>query len=621
MGLLELLEAGDVEGFNNQRGERSRPDLFAADLPGKALVAVDLSNANVDKADLTGSDLSEANLFRASFTGIDGSGLVLRAAIAIKARFKEAWLDGSDLTGADLSRADLSEANVSGSRGEGLRLVGARLREVTARDVRWEGVDLSEASLHKANLTGADLRRADLTEASGAEAVLDGARLDFATATGLKLPSASLKGTSLVGARLLGANLAGADLTGADLSNVDLTRANLTGATLTGATMRGAVLVDACLDGVDLDGLDLDGVDFSGVDPGSLELSADQRGAVAAIGVQADPDAPLRFEGIEAARNEDRVAVVWDNADSEDVETVRFAVLGGERPVVGVLPVPAESVLARAVAPLGDGFAVVLIRERTGGVVSVVLELSRDGELGRSRTTPLGYEPSVRPVVRGSGDSLVMWGLARRGPTLVVHRLDDEGLAPARSEQQSTAQHFLGRHLPVIACKGGVIMPATEAGAGKPLRAPEGFPGELGLAVPVQIEGEPQVLAVWLERRVGDKPGGLRTSWLVSRGSPEVEVLSRVSGVVGLDAVVDGESVLVAWVEAGEGGLGASTVYRVRLPGGEPEVVASELVDVQELAFAPGPGGPRIVLTTLAEEVAVLDELGSPAERLQGEGS
>lgn len=618
MDLLELLETGDVEAFNDRRGERSRPDLFASDLAGKALIGVDLSGANVDKSDLTGADLSEANLYRASFTGIDGTGIRLCGAVAIKARFKEAYLDEADLTGADLSRADLAEANLDRSRGEELRLSGARLREVSGQQVSWPGVDLSEANLHKANLTGADLRQAILNEVSAAEAVLDGARLDGASGSGARLPSASLKGTVLSGARLPGANLAGADLTGADLSNADLSRANLLGAVLTGADLRGAVLADACLDGVDLTGLDLTAADLSGVDPGSVELSDAQRAQVAALGVQVEPGTPFAFERIDAARNGEHTALIWDNVGAEDNGSVRYAVLGGIKPVHGVIPVPAESVLARAVAPWGDGFVIVVIRERTGGVVSVVLELDRHGELGRSRVAPLGYEPAVRPVLRRVGDELLLWGLARRGPTLVVHRLTEEGMEPIRSEKQATAQDFLGKHHPILACKGGVLMPVGPNGAGRPLRTPDGFPGRVGLAVPSVDDGEERVCALWVEKRVGSRAGGLRAAWLAQRGVPEVEEISRLQGVTSIDAVAVGEHVLVAWIDAGDDGLAETAIHRVRLPGGAVETVARGLRDANEITVADGPGGPVLVVTTLDEVAVILGEGGEPEEFLEG---
>jgi len=421
-----------------------------------------------------------------------------------------------------------------------------------------------------------------------------------------RLPGASLKGACLAGARLPEAQLAGADLSGADLSHADLSRANLAGAVLAGADLRGAILADACLDGVDLGGLDLTGVDLTGVDPGGLGLSDAQRAQVAALGVVADPDAPLAFEEPTAARQGHFTALVWDNPEGEEASSIRYAVLGGPTVVRGVVPVPPGAVLARAVAAHGDGFAIVVVRERTGGPVAMVLELSTDGALGATTTVALGYEPGVRPVVSSRDGVLRMWGLARRGPTLVVHELRETGLEPVRSEPQTTALHFLGRHAPALACKGGVLVPVTARGGGKPLGTPEAFPGTAGLAVPV----EDGVCALWVEKRVGRRVGGLRAAWLVARGQPEVEVLGEAAGITALDAAPDGDGVLVAWVEAGEDGLGDTRVLRARLPGGRPEEVARGIDDIDELCLAPGPGGPRIVLTTLADTAVVLDEHG-----------
>ena len=87
MDLLELLAAGDVDGFNQQRGARSRLDFFAADLAGVDLTGVDLSGANLDKADLSGTNLTDASLYKTSMTGIDGTGMTLTRALEGRSEF------------------------------------------------------------------------------------------------------------------------------------------------------------------------------------------------------------------------------------------------------------------------------------------------------------------------------------------------------------------------------------------------------------------------------------------------------------------------------------------------------------------------------------------------------
>ncbi len=615
MGLLELLQAGDVETFNMQRGERSRPDLFAADLAEKSLRGVDLSGANVDKSDFTDSDLTDATLVKTSMTGIDGSGMKLVNALGVKVRLKEAWLDKADLSGADFSRANLTEACLEGSLGKDLALTGAKLREANAKSVVWRGVDLAESHLHKADFTGADLSQGDMTEASGAEIILDGAQLDGVAAIAARFPGAQMKGASGVGARFTSANLSGADLSGADFTNADLSGANLTDAVLTGATFKGTVLADACLDGVDFTDVTLTGADLSGVDPTSLTLTSEQRDAVAAIGIAIDPDVGLNFLELCAARVGDGVVIQWKNEEAEDSFTLRYAMLcPGKDPIMGVLPVPEESALATTMSAVEDGCRIVVVRERPGGVAAVCYRVDTDGSFGSASTASLGYEPGVKPIARGEGKNLLLWGLARRGPTLILHKLDEEGFNPIHSETVATARGFLGRHMPVLACKGGVVMPVTRRGAGKPLRTPDGYPGRMALGV----AHEDQVLAVWLVPRVGDAPGGLRFSWLAVRGAPEVNVLTMLAGVTSMDATSTPEGIEVVWVEAGDDGLDVPGVHRVLLPSGNIEAIGTDIKMADTVTYAPGPSGrPWIVVTTLRDEVVVLNEKGETVTTLR----
>ena len=108
---LELLEKEAVETFNGRRTERTRIELFAADLSEKKLAGVDLSNANLEKSDLTGTDLTDANLMKANLAGIDGSGAILRDALALRCRFKDAWMDDTELSYGDFTESDFADAN------------------------------------------------------------------------------------------------------------------------------------------------------------------------------------------------------------------------------------------------------------------------------------------------------------------------------------------------------------------------------------------------------------------------------------------------------------------------------------------------------------------------------
>jgi uncharacterized protein YjbI with pentapeptide repeats len=635
MSLLDLLTAGKVDEFNATRGQRARVDLFAADLAECQLVGADLSNANLGKADLSGADLTSSTLYKADLDGIDGTGLKLVDAIAVRARLRDAYLENAYMTGADLSNVDFAEAHLVGSSAEGARFTGARLREADATGVRWARADLSEARLHKAVLKDADLTGADLTDASGAEVVLDGARLDGSVGRGARLSGASMKGVSLAQARWRECNLSGADLTDANLQYADMTGSNLAGAVLTGAQLRGAVLCDVALDGVDLSGVDLTGVDLSGVDPLALGLSEAQIESLAASGAVLNAEAPLRFLDVQSAAANGVVALVWENVDGEEPDeeeapvedapepkraprSIRWALCRGGELTHGTLPLSADSVLAHAVAPVAGGFSIVVLQERPGGVHLVRYVLSAEGVLGAPVAGPLGYTPGVTPRVAVSEDGTPwMWGLARRGPTLVVHRLteDTEDAGMVHSQLTATARGFLGRHQPVLSCKGDVVMAVGHGGAGAPTRLPaESARGRNLVGAPV---GD-RALVAWSVVPKARERGGIRYAWLGGRHAAEVEVLTLGGLTASMDILPHGEGAWLTWTRSA-GLLGPTTVHVAHLPDGEPREVAVP-GDVHEVTLTVTAHGadPCLVVTLLDEGVVVVDLKGRVVGRAAG---
>ncbi|MCB9682247.1 MAG: pentapeptide repeat-containing protein [Alphaproteobacteria bacterium] len=570
MGLLDKLQAGDVAGFNDGRDDLGREELFAAELAELVLHGVDLSGVNLDKADLTGTDLTEANLVRASMSDVDGAGLILDGALAMKVRLRDAWLEDADLTGADLSGADLAGAVLHRSKGEAVRLLQARLKDVGAHEASWPLADLSEATLKGADFTGADLSRARLVDAKAGGCTLAGARLDGIDAAGVRLGGANLAGATLSGARLAGAHLAGADLSGADLRHADLSRANLTGAVMTGANLSGASLVDACLDQVDLAEVTLTEADLSGLDPVTLGLADAVVEELAAHGARFDPDAPLVFDDPAVACVGDAVGCLWLNADGPETLTLRWAV---QRPGAvlrtGVLPVSGTSVLFHGIVARDDGFSLVALLERADGVVASVWPLPADGRAGRPVVSSLGYEPAVQPAMRREGDAVWLFGIARQGPTIVVHRDrgDGEGFTAVGSTHMPQARGFLGRTHPVLVSKGGVAMAIQPQGPMAPHRMPDGFPATTSAAAPA---GD-RVVAVWNTLPQGKDPGGLRSVVLGDRHAREPRILSTDPRVSGLDAVPDGDVVRVAWTQ--DDGAGGGTCHVVTLPDGEPTTI------------------------------------------------
>lgn len=100
--LQDLLANGEVEAFNAERPQ-GKLDLYAADLSGIQAPGVDLSGANLENADLSGAVLSDGMLARASLEGADCTGAKMDGVMALKSRWRGAFLGEADLSGAELT--------------------------------------------------------------------------------------------------------------------------------------------------------------------------------------------------------------------------------------------------------------------------------------------------------------------------------------------------------------------------------------------------------------------------------------------------------------------------------------------------------------------------------------
>ncbi|MDZ8026249.1 MAG: pentapeptide repeat-containing protein [Nostoc sp. DedQUE01] len=134
--------------------------LRGLDAPGAELVEINLSHANLSKAnliesDLTNANLSHANLDNANLSQVKLCGADLSHAKLGFARLSQANLSSANLSGANLICADLSHANLS----------GANLRDAS----------LSGANLQGAYLTGANLKNAQVSDYELSSAFLEGA--------------------------------------------------------------------------------------------------------------------------------------------------------------------------------------------------------------------------------------------------------------------------------------------------------------------------------------------------------------------------------------------------------------------------------------------------------------
>ncbi|MBP7686606.1 MAG: pentapeptide repeat-containing protein [Thermoflexales bacterium] len=140
----------------------SRQDFSKSDLTARSFVRAHLPHANLSNVKGQKVSFKQANL----------EGTNLSAAQLEGAVFKYAYLGGADLRGAQLQDADLSDANLTNAKLSSVNLTRANLSHTILREA-----NLQNADLHDANLSGADFSRANLRNAQHlTQAQLDSAK-------------------------------------------------------------------------------------------------------------------------------------------------------------------------------------------------------------------------------------------------------------------------------------------------------------------------------------------------------------------------------------------------------------------------------------------------------------
>lgn len=200
-------------------------ELTWEDAPGSGPDApLDLSNADLEEADLRGAVLLNANLRGANLRNAMLQETALFMANLSDVRADECALTEAGLQVALLNRACLDHATLYSAVLEGAFLDDASLVRCQAK-----GANLRNASLQRACLDGADLTECNLEDADLTDASLRGCRLEYAN--------------------LRAAKLSGADLTGADLSKASLVETDLSQATLDGCRVYGIAAWNVTLNG------------------------------------------------------------------------------------------------------------------------------------------------------------------------------------------------------------------------------------------------------------------------------------------------------------------------------------------------------------------------------------
>jgi uncharacterized protein YjbI with pentapeptide repeats len=165
----------------------------------------DLTNANLESADLSNAIFTFANLNGANLSN---------------SRLKNTVFNLAALNGADLNSASLE-----GAGGYGVRLRGANLKAARLDGVRFKAADLTEANLEGASFAEADVSQAIFYGANLADVDLINAKL-----FGTRFWKTDLRRVKLHGAFLYGANFEGSDLTEAALGFTTFSNCSLAGA-------------------------------------------------------------------------------------------------------------------------------------------------------------------------------------------------------------------------------------------------------------------------------------------------------------------------------------------------------------------------------------------------------
>jgi hypothetical protein len=134
--LLDLsdsdLQNANLRGANLKRADLTGADLRGADLIGTQFAEADLTRADLRSARLVKADFYQARLFKSALSEADCSG----------AYFRKTDLTQADFSGADLTKADLVDCNLVNGSLARATLVGADLSGATLH-----GVDMREATL------------------------------------------------------------------------------------------------------------------------------------------------------------------------------------------------------------------------------------------------------------------------------------------------------------------------------------------------------------------------------------------------------------------------------------------------------------------------------------------
>ncbi len=159
-----------LSGIDLSYANLKKADITDTDVAGDSLVHANLAGAHFADtnltavalwgANLTGTHLGDAYLVRATSGAIIGTPASLPPHWVLQNTYLAG--PGADLMNASLNLADFMRDNLTGADMSGAALALAEFRAANLTNVSFFGANLSEANLNGANLTGANLAGASL---------------------------------------------------------------------------------------------------------------------------------------------------------------------------------------------------------------------------------------------------------------------------------------------------------------------------------------------------------------------------------------------------------------------------------------------------------------------------
>lgn len=244
-------------------------DWVGADLSGRQLDGVNLTEVFLDGASFAGASLVGANFTRATLAGANFCGANLRQANFTGANLGRANLTGAILDGAILDRAVLDQAILDDASFQNAQLAGATLIGVIPGSVNFTNANLNACKFLGFKI-GSDIDPAAVlqSKAPTLDSILKPIDVSSMNAMNVSFQKAAIigcygVGTKFVKADFLSATLAHCDLQASDFSEANLTSTNVVlKSNLARSNFQNAKIHSSFLKDVDLHACDMRGADL-----------------------------------------------------------------------------------------------------------------------------------------------------------------------------------------------------------------------------------------------------------------------------------------------------------------------------------------------------------------------